>query len=84
MNPLKEWIGKHIRTIKLPELLIEVDNELRFSRSFMPTADLDHPGAQHVCEVLATVMAHASEVSPYTMSQIVENISYDRMKHITD
>jgi len=84
LNPLKEWIGEHIRTIKLPELLIEVDNELRFSRYFMPAADQDHPEAQHVCEVLATVMAHASEVGPYTMSQIVEDISYDRMKHITD
>jgi TnpA family transposase len=84
LNPLKEWIGKHIRTIKLPELLIEVDNELHFSRSFMSSANQDHPAAQQVCEVLATLMAHASEVGPYTMSQIVDGISYDRMKHITD
>jgi TnpA family transposase len=84
LNPLKEWIGKHIRTIKLPELLIEVDNELRFSRSFMPAADQEHPEAQNVCEVLATVMAHASEIGPYTMSQISDGISYHRMKHITD
>jgi hypothetical protein len=64
LNPLKEWLGEHIRTIKLPDLLIEVDNDLRFSRSFMPAADRDHPEAQHVCEVLATVMAHASETGP--------------------
>ena len=73
-----------IRTIKLPDLLIEVDNDLRFSRCFMPAADQEHPDAQHVCEVLATVMAHASETGPYTMSQITEGISYHRMKHITD
>lgn len=84
LNPLKEWLGEHIRTIKLPELLIEVDNDLRFSRCFMPAADQKHPDAQHVCEVLATVMAHASETGPYTMSQITEGISYHRMKHITD
>ena len=84
LNPLKECLGEYIRTIKLPELLIEVDNDLRFSRCFMPTADQDHPDAQHVCEVLATVMAHASETGPYTMSQITEGISYQRMKHITD
>ena len=84
LNPLKEWLGEHIRTIKLPELLIEVDNDLRFSRCFMPAADREHPGAQHVCEVLATVMAHASETGPYTMSQITEGISYHRMKYITD
>jgi len=84
LNPLKEWIGAHMRMIKLPELLIEVDNELQFSRCFMPAADQTHPEAQHVCEVLATVMAHASEVGPYTMAQISEGISYHRMKHITD
>ena len=84
LNPLKEWLGEHIRTIKLPELLIEVDNDLRFSRCFMPAADQEHPDAQHVCEVLATVMAHASETGPYTMSQITEGISYHRMRHITD
>ena len=84
LNPLKEWLGENIRTIKLPELLIEVDNDLRFSRCFMPTSDHDHPEAQHVCEVLATVMAHASGTGPYTMSQITEGISYHRMKHITD
>ena len=84
LNPLKEWIGKHIRTIKLPELLIEVDNELRFSRYFMPVANQEHPDAQHVCEVLATVMAHASEIGPYTMSHLIEDINYHRMKYITD
>ena len=84
LNPLKEWLGKHIRTIKLPELLIEVDNDLHFSRCFMSTTDQEHPEAQHVCEVLATVMAHASETGPYTMSQITEGISYHRMKHIAD
>ncbi|MDH5515554.1 MAG: Tn3 family transposase [Gammaproteobacteria bacterium] len=84
LNPLKEWLGEHIHTIKLPDLLIEVDNDLRFSRCFMPAADQDGPQAQHVCEVLATVMAHASETGPYTMSRITEGISYHRMKHITD
>ncbi len=84
LNPLKEWLGEHIRTIKLPELLIEVDNDLHFSRCFMTAADQEKPEAQHVCEVLATVMAHASETGPYTMSQITEGISYHRMKHITD
>lgn len=84
LNPLKEWIGQHIRTIKLPELLIEVDNDLQFSSSFMAAADQDNPEAQHVCEILATVMAHASEIGPYTMAQLTEGITYSRMKHITD
>ena len=84
LNPLKEWIGEHIRTIKLPDLLIEVDNGLHVSRAFMPTAQQAHPDAQQVCEVLATLMAHASEIGPYTMAQLIEGISYPRIKHITD
>jgi TnpA family transposase len=84
LNPLKEWLGEHIRIIKLPDLLIEVDNDLHFSRCFMSVTDQDGPQAQHVCEVLATVMAHASETGPYTMSRITEGIGYHRMKHITD
>ncbi len=84
LNPLKEWIGQYIRTIKLPELLIEVDNDLKFSRFFMSVADQSHSKAQHVCESLATIMAHASEIGPYTMAQLTEGITYNRMKHITD
>lgn len=84
LNPLKEWVGQHIRTIKLPELLIDVDNDLQFSRFFMSATDRDHSTAQHVCEILATVMAHASEIGPYTMSQLIEGITYNRMRHITD
>ena len=84
LNPLKEWIGQHIRTIKLPELLIEVDNELQFSRFFMAVTDQNCPEAQHVCEILATIMAHASEIGPYTMAQLTEGVTYNRMKYITD
>ena len=50
----------------------------------MNATDQDNPDPQHVCEILATVMAHASEIGPYTMAQLTEGISYNRMKHITD
>jgi hypothetical protein len=84
LDSLKAWLGQHIRTIKLPDLLIEVDNELQFSRHFMATADKENPDAQQVCEVLATIMAHASEIGTYTMAQIIDDISYHRLKQISD
>jgi hypothetical protein len=68
LDSLKAWLGQHIRTIKLPDLLIEVDNELQFSRHFIAEMDKAHPDAQQVCEVLATIMAHASEIGTYTMA----------------
>ena len=61
LDPLKAWLGQHIRTIKLPDLVIEVDNELQFSRHFMGQNDKECPDAEHICEILAAVMAHASE-----------------------
>ena len=84
LDPLKAWLGKHIRTIKLPDLLIEVDNDLQFTRHFMAAADKEQPNAEHVCEVLAAVMAKASEIGDYTMAQIIDGISYYRLKQITD
>jgi hypothetical protein len=84
LEPLKAWLGQHVRTIKLPDLLIEVDNELQLSRHFMPATDRDKPDAQQVCEVLAAIMAHASEIGTYTMAQIIEGVSYHRLKRISD
>lgn len=84
LDSLKSWLGQHIRTIKLPDLLIEVDNELQFSRHFMTTTDKGSPDAQKVCEILAAVMAHASEIGTYTMAQIIDGINYHRLKQISD
>ena len=40
LDVLKDWLEKHIRIIKLPDLLIEVDNIVHFSHSFMPSMGL--------------------------------------------
>ncbi|MDP6599457.1 MAG: Tn3 family transposase [Candidatus Poribacteria bacterium] len=84
LKPLKDWLGQHIRTIKLPDLLIDVDNDLRFTRHFIATTDTHKPDSQQVCETLAAIMAHASEIGTYTMAQIIEGISYHRLKQISD
>jgi hypothetical protein len=38
LETLKAWIAGHLRESKLPELLIEVDNELHFTHHFMLSA----------------------------------------------
>lgn len=35
---LKKWLEMHMRTIRLPDLLIEVDNDLGFTRHSMPAS----------------------------------------------
>ena len=36
LGDLRKWLAKHMRTIRLPDLLIEVDNDLRFTDHFVP------------------------------------------------
>ena len=42
--------------VKLPELLIEVDNDLKITRNFMAATKQENPDADEVCAVLATIM----------------------------
>jgi len=81
---LNEWLSNNMRVVKLPDLLIEVDNEIKFSRFFMPTAKQASPGVDDISAVLITIMAHGCNIGPYTMSHMTQDISYNRIKHITD
>jgi len=40
LEKIQAYLAKHMRIIKLPQLLIEVDNELSFSRHFMSPSGL--------------------------------------------
>jgi hypothetical protein len=78
---LETWLSEHLRDIKLPELLIEVDNEPQFSQHFMIPEQQRHP--DEICPILATTMAHGCNVGPYTMAQLTQNVSYRQIKRIT-
>jgi len=81
---LQGWLGANLRVIKLPDLLIEVDNELQFTRHFMTPAQQEQRDADDVCLVLATVMAHGCNIGPYTMARLTEGISYKQIRNVTD
>jgi hypothetical protein len=38
LDDLRRWLTKQMRTIRLPDLLIAVDNDLRFTEHFVPPA----------------------------------------------
>lgn len=84
LSALKEWLSRNMREIKLPELLIDVNNELKIAQCFMTASQQENPKPIDVCAILATIMAHGCNIGPYTMSQITENISYKKIKYITD
>jgi TnpA family transposase len=84
LDELKDWLGQHMRWIKLPELLIEVDNELGFTRHFMTPAQRQTRGVEDICTVLAAVMAHGCNIGLYTMAQLVQGIGYKALKRVND
>jgi len=84
LNQLKNWLAKAMRRIRLPELLIEVDNDLGFTRHFMTPAQRQESSPEDVCALLAAVMAHGCNIGSYTMAQLIPDVTYDQLKRIGD
>lgn len=84
LEELKAWLAKNMRNIRLPELLIEVDNELYVTHHFMTSQQQQQRAAEDVCTILATIIAHGCNVGPYTMSRLTEGITYRQIKWVTD
>lgn len=83
LHRLREWLGKNMRATRLPDLLIEVDNELHFTRHFARDGS-DSQNVEEVCTILATVMAHGCNIGAYTMAKLTDGISYPQIKRVTD
>ena len=62
LDDLRRWLTKQMRTIRLPDLLIEVDNDLRFTDHFVPPAQRGGRDAEDVCTLLAVVLAHGCNI----------------------
>jgi len=84
LDILKSWLKKHMRPIKLPQLMIEVDNDLHFTTNFMLMHQQNSRQADNVCAVLISIMAHGCFIGPYTMAKLTQGISYNQISHITD
>lgn len=81
---LKHWLADNLRTIKLPDLLIEVDNELRFTHPFLPSSHQRAREPETICHILATIMAYGCNIGPFTMARLTEGITYPQIKRIAD
>lgn len=84
LDNLTLWLDDNLRQIKLPELLIEVDNELHFTHPFLSPAQPIVRDAESVCHIIATIMAHGCLIGPYTMARLTNGITYHQIKRITD
>jgi len=81
---LRAWLRDKIPTIRLPELPIAVDNDLDWTRHFLPRGRRDTRTADEVCQVVATIMAYGCNLGPETMAQLTERVSYEDIQRITD
>lgn len=81
---LKDWLSEHLRSIKLPELLIEVDNDLHFTRPFLPSVHQKEREPDSICHILATIVAFGCNIGPFTMAQLTEGVTYNQIKRVYD
>ena len=80
---LRRWLDANRRPIRLADLLIEVENDLRFSAHFL------HPGEKQadtgeVCALPAAVLAHGCNLGLYTMEKLAPGIPYGKLRHVSD
>ena len=84
LGDLRKWLAKHMRTVRLPDLLIEVDNDLRFTDHFVPPAQRGGRDAEDVCQILAVVLGHGCNIGLHTMAQITQGVTYKQLKRVSD
>ena len=84
LETLTQWLASHMRTIKLPDLLIEVDNDLHFTDPFLPAGRRKERTAENICAVLTTILAYGCNVGPHTMAEMIAGVSYQQIKHLFD
>ena len=84
LDQLKSWLKKYMRPIKLPQLLIEVDNDLHFTHEFMIAYQLNVRQVDDICALIASIMAHGCFIGPYTMAKLTETVTYEQIRRITD
>ena len=81
---MKGWLAGHMRGVRLPELLIEVDNELRFTRHFMAPVQREDRNPEDICLILTALMAHGCNIGPHTMAKLTNGVSYKQLKRVSD
>ena len=84
LETLENWLSDNLRQMKLPELLIEVDNELHFTQPFLPSVHQAEREPESVCHVLATIMAYGCNIGPFTMARLTKEVTYNQIKRISD
>jgi TnpA family transposase len=80
LEDLRAWLRSRLRPIKLPELLIEADNALGFTRLLASPSKRAGRDPAEVCVVLASLMAHGCNVGPSAMARMTRAATRDQIQ----
>ena len=80
---LHRWFDARRRSIRLADLLIEVENDLRFSAHFLRQDEKQFDTGE-VCALLAAILAHGCNLGLYTMEKLAPGIPYRKLRHVSD
>jgi hypothetical protein len=56
---LKSWLAKQMRRVKLPDLLIEIDNQLGFTRNFLTPAQCEESSPEDIRAIFVDLLIHS-------------------------
>jgi len=86
LDKLRSWLSSKMRTIKLPDLLIEVDNDLRLTTEFFMSSSAENSSTviDNIGAIIASWMAHGCFIGTKTMSRLIQDVSYNQIKVVTD
>ena len=73
-----------MRTIKLADLLVEVDNDLHLTTDFFMSSEKTSNLIDDIGAIIATWMAHGCFIGTKTMARLIKDISYSQIKGVTD
>lgn len=83
LDRLTGWLEQKARRIRLPDLLIEVDNDLRFTRHFFAGGQTERSPAG-VCQAVAAVIAYGCNLGPVAMARLTKGVTYEQIRRISD
>src|SRR6516165_7467378 len=73
-----------MRTTRLTDMLIEVDNDIRFTDHFLPPAQKGKRDRKEISSILAAVLGHGCNLGLGTMADLIQGISYKQLRRVSD
>ena len=70
LDNLKSWSTAYVHHDKIPELFIEIDNDLLFAHHFMLPSEQNQWLVDNICAISTTIMAHGCFICPYKMASL--------------